>query len=623
MDNSNYNAEAAVELLVILMMVSSLSSISSSFGAIALQRKADEIRLGDQDALNAIDNINQNLQTELAGLNVDAEEMRALIEEAYSRACVITPTGDSCPADMHVEAGCCAFDDPARQSTFSKTMNIVSDVVRELLIVYMFEKAVVAMYRAGVAVNTRIGGQAAAATGRALSTKAATRAVATVAGKTAGKAATKGAAKMALKTFGKASMKLVGGPLGVVLIVVEVISLVLDIMDPMGYQTFQPNEVMRNMRNKIDVDTEKALTEGEMSENQDYPMTFPLAFAFPEYEEEYSTKLFEKFLPKALELMDGDMVVEFFVTVLGSESEDAEIPDTIQNAIDDSFELALAKHHLERDQFIYDFYSGKGLADQIELVPFMSTAKRIGVTLSQHGANLYNTRMKEQHMLYSNPYEVADETTIPDDYVPFVACYTDKYRTLDKSNPGTGERPNVVEHTLQQKCVLANPYAVIVVSCSIGMKATGGARVDPEEYGVTFNQQTGYCDYTAEYCSRMALKTEDNDCGFYPGQKYAEMIFGTTLTRTVVSVANNADDTFIGIGDSVAYVVTHPEEVVEELGDVAQGAPDTVAGAAESVASVVADPVNTGNEIADVFTEDIPAGLTGLGNAIGSFFSSF
>lgn len=566
-------------------------------------------------ALDAIVSINDDLNKGLAQLDVDPEEMRKMIEDAYEKTCIITPSNNTCPATMSVVDGCCAFDDPEQQSKFAKGVAITNTIVKELLIVYFFEKAVVAMYRVGVALNTRLGGQAVGAGSSAIRSAR----VAGAAGRSASRTATRGGIKMALRACGRASMKLVGGPIGILLIAFEVVSLVLDILDPMGYQTFQPNEIFRNLRNKLDVNMEKALSEGEMSNNQDYPMTFPLSYAFPEYEDEYTSKLFEKFVVKALDLLDSEMVIEFFISVLESESDDAEMSDTLQAAVDEAFALALATNNLERDQFTYDFFASKGLADQIELVPFMSTARRMGVTLSQHGANLYNTRMREKHMLYSNPYDVVEDTEIPDDYLPFVACYTDKYRILDTSNPGTGENPNVIEKTLEQKCVLANPYGIVFVSCIIGTKTQAGTRVNPEDYGVTFNQETGYCDYTAAYCSRMGLRTEPNDCGLYPGQKWAEMIFGTSIVRTGITTANAADDAFIGIGNTVSYIVTHPEEVADSVEEVFTQLPEGAAGGfvaiGDTVGDVVSDPESTGNSIV--------SGIESGFNAIGSFFSSF
>lgn len=61
-------------------------------------------------------------------------------------------------------------------------------------------------------------------------------------------------------------------------------------------------------------------------------------------------------------------------------------------------------------------------------------------------------------------------------------------------------------------------------------------------YGVKFNQDSGGCDFTRDYCKRYGLtffynnKLKQNDCKLASAQRVSETIFGTTVTRGVKSL---------------------------------------------------------------------------------------
>ena len=75
------------------------------------------------------------------------------------------------------------------------------------------------------------------------------------------------------------------------------------------------------------------------------------------------------------------------------------------------------------------------------------------------------------------------------------------------------------------------------------------ARVDPKDYGVTFNPDTGVCNFTRQYCNRFGLehrKSGDhnpriNDCYMVAGSGLAELLLGTTITRGVLMAGLTAD----------------------------------------------------------------------------------
>jgi hypothetical protein len=509
MNNNFNNSNGGAAALLLMCLSSSFSSSSSASvfaGSIASAAQAGSF----------IKQQNTSAYDKAKGAGLNADEIRTDLERAYKAACVMTPTGGSCPLGMRIGPnGCCEFLDPAKMTTADKIKVVAKSIAEEMIISFMFEKVVsFAVKTFKNVAASRAAAKAAASTGGKLGAKV------------SGKVSTKVASKLSLSSAKATS----SGPLIAATIAFEVLSAVLDIADPMGYNTFQPNAAAMNTRNVIDVKMEKMLKEGKPEERSDYPMTFPLSVAFPQHDQKLLNAMTEKFLPDALTLVDEDITAKIFADLGGS----ADMSEDVSNAIADALDLIMSKKHHERDKFIYDFYRQRGLGLHVEYVKFMSTPKRIGVTLSKFGADRYNKKMEPLHLKYSNPYEEY-KGKIPEDYSPMVAVYTNTYRVLNAINPGGGTRPNVVDRKLQKKIVLAFPYSMIVSQCTVGMLGGQSERINPKTYGVKFNNETGYCDFTKAYCTRFGLEFKNNDCKLRPGQRYAEMIFGTTITRSIVS----------------------------------------------------------------------------------------
>jgi hypothetical protein len=102
-------------------------------------------------------------------------------------------------------------------------------------------------------------------------------------------------------------------------------------------------------------------------------------------------------------------------------------------------------------------------------------------------------------------------------YNPLVALYTDTYRVVDPTNPGEKSTPNVIEKKLPKKCALAAPLGAVVEHCNTLHKAYEG---------VTFNYETGYCDYSSDFCEAYGMRYRDNDCEIIVGNKAGEVFQG-------------------------------------------------------------------------------------------------
>ena len=539
-------------------------------------------------------------QTAAAQRNVESldgvtgDELRSMIEEEYQAACILAPP---CPGTTVVgEDGCCELTEE-QLTKFQKGMQITEGIVHDVMVSYAFAKVSSMLFSLGRTALDPSGVRRAA------------RAVSKVAARSATRVAVRVGSRLGTRLLSRA-VTLLGGPVGVAVLLLEVTSAVLDLVDPFGYNSYQANDISKNMRNAIEVQARKGVVQGEPDARTDYPMTFPVQLAFPEIEEEFMTAYLAKFLPDALEIMDQDQITELILLAYSSDA-DTEMSESLQDGLADSVELVTSVKRVERDNFVYRFFKDKGKEQYIEKVPWMSTYRRIGVSLSEEGARMYNEANRQRHLDYaavevdderikdcssrttqnqcnqlnpcngrtqdkctdpcqwsttatgnmmciqggeltfgalmnvSNPREVCkwagdkcvlEKPDVPEDYTPLVAMYTDKYRVLDTQNPGRLDTPNVIEIKLPRPCCLAMPLGMVVSQCE---KKKGDW--DPYSLGVRFNNNTGNCDYTSQFCNRYGLQFDEakNDCKYYSeAQKYAEIVFGRTVTRTAVRFGN-------------------------------------------------------------------------------------
>ena len=522
------------------------------------------------DPEDYIKNVNSNANANNVN-NFNLDEMQQYMREAYAATCLIPPEEDgTCRAgsSKNDETGCCELNDAQGMSEFEKGLKMTETIVASIFISYMIEKFVsVANKMTGLAAR-RVFPKAAKSAGR-------------VAAKSTARIAMRNALKMGAKVAAK-PVAWVGGPLSFMWLAFEAWSLYLDIKDPRGYtKLYQPADIVTKMRNNIDVVMEKKMNEVEDSELRlDYPQCFPLSQAFPEYDDEFQTKYFSHFLPTALESMTQEqqgIITNYFLQLLLGDRESTEEEDNeASKVIEDVFETVTSANYMERDEFIHEFYKNRVGSGVIMHSKEMSSPRRVGVTLSQLGAEWYNSDQKYDHLRYSNlqdenncaskstsdlcqPTECAWDSTdnsckkyVPETYSPYVAVYTNKYRKLDTSLASfesyDEENPPMIDVNLPEYTTLYLPYGALIAACVRGVVESGDEIVSPGDYQVTFNYERADCNYTGSYCQRFGLDYDsvNNECKMYPGQEEAEFVFGTTVTRDVIRVANDVGGFFEG-----------------------------------------------------------------------------
>lgn len=542
--NNNKNNGTTIVLLLIIFMISSMMSSSSAllgFNFLSAVGPSREVK----SYVASQDERNEQL-AEQVGL--DGKKFKQDIVDEAKKACLVSQNADgSCPKGMRPSTGeCCEFEDPRAQSSLDAladmapdlAISIVGGTALESLIIAgvntkMFtQSAVKGTAATGGRVAATAGGKAATQTGGKAAAAAGSKVAAQAGGKFSARLAVQGSVKVAQMMGTQLAAALACGPICIaVTVATAVFTIALDMTDPFGYENFTANKVIRNKRNTLDTMLQDTLAKKRMS----YPLTFPLSAAFPEFNKELEEKMLIEFLPDAMELMPKDLMVRFFTSMLkGEPSDDKDVMAAFDRAMDQA--LANTK---KRDTLVYDFYSSKGKKSDIEMVSFMATKDRIGVTLSEQGAKRYNERMKEKHLLYSNPHRKPPKD-VPKDYTPMVAMYTDTYRVLNTSNPGGKHSPNVEEKKLAKKICMAMPYGALIADCEYGFRATKHSqRLNPAAYGVRFNYDRGDCDFTKDYCTRLGMKIKGNECILPPGQKEAELILGKTVTRVYTEDWNN------------------------------------------------------------------------------------
>ena len=526
-------------------------------------------------------------------MELDPDEIQAWIDEAYQAECMVPPP---CPGltVVNEETGCCDLT-TAEMTKFQQAMKITESILYSVALSYAFSKTVSGLYAAskqGVKITRS-------------AVQGISRSMGRVASRGASRAATRTSTRYGLRLLSRAAAKVGMGPLGLAVLAMELVSFGLDMWDPFGFDTYQANKVSKNMRNAYEVQVQKSTMEGTLEERTDYPIVFPLALAYPELNDDFFEAYMARFTVDAIELIPEDQLTNVIVNLLLGEGANAYLSEEqIENAakaFENAFQMVDAVKRVERDDFIYSFYKDKGLDKKIERVPFMSTARRYGVTLSKEGCDEYNARMKEDHKKYAamhNRYgtdakclkrlssavceqrldEIVDTTELEPGttlilgdsqkcqwdenegvdgtcidveaekypkggYTPLVALYTDTYRVVNPADPGEKSTPNVLEKKLPRKCALASPLGAVVEHC---------LSLNKHYNGVTFNYETGYCDYSSDFCQSYGMRFVDNDCELHPGQKEAEVVFGETLTKFTIILAQKAAEFIKNVGDCFA-----------------------------------------------------------------------
>ena len=460
-------------------------------------------------------------------------EQQIEIDKEKKKSCMVSPLsiGGKCSIGYTLEEddGCCYPDASTPPNPNAAKVQAVKDISVSLIGGSIAETIMTAGIKKSA--NLAKGAKGAAKAAKAAKAVKAAKGAAST-GKLAlasikiGVQVGKGAA-----SAGKFAVAAAGGPAGlaaaVAMVLFDGISMVLDAKDTSGYQSSTTNGTLNKFKAVIDYETQKSLSKLEL----DYPMIFPIGDVYPaEFEAalEYATQQISS-IHMAEELEKDEALVDI-VAAYGDAVEkdpDAELPTEFLNFIN-----GLPKtFHIERDKFLLqklqELIGPKSYT--VQFYEKLSTPDTIAVTLSEQGVKEWNDKHKETWYANNDLFKQPDPPPSED---PMTALYTDTYYVYES---GPSDNPKMVEKKLKTKVALGSYYGSLVAYCEKARKVKEtSATIRPLDLGVSFQYDTGVCKFTREYCSRYGLKFSDNDCKTRPGQGFAELIFGETITKEFI-----------------------------------------------------------------------------------------
>lgn len=492
-----------------------------------LQKRKDVISTAATEYGIDDDDINNIL---LADTDTDTPEI----------SCLVAPVNGKCNENFYKLVGdCCHLHDTSDVEARRERMEMFRDMGFRISVVIFTEYLITKVLPT---IGKRI---------HSISSKGLSKAIAKTARMTASKVALYTTARL-----GRWMMKLGGGPVGWALFVFEMMSLVLDLGDMKNYGSYIENEGIIKSRDTMIYKFQEALTEAKAS----YPMLFPYDSIMPDEStiasEELMKHLFvtDKYLNELTILPGGiEYLTELLLKAVQA-TQDNQIVEESEEEAAEGMSVAerwisnvRKKYAKELDKYVFDILKSELPAERkndIFLVPSMSDENTIGISISKEAGERWNEENKPTWFKYFDPFY--PEPPPEEDWIPpFTAIYTDRYLGLDKINPGVANEPKLVWSSLPRSVTLCYPFGPIISLCE---KSRTSAKhkdpIDPKQYGVTYNYETGICQYTEEYCKRYGIDYKDRtwkdgtpyaECELSEDQKWAEFFLGEQIVRNAKS----------------------------------------------------------------------------------------
>ena len=372
--------------------------------------------------------------------------------------------------------------------------------------------------------------------------------------------------KAAVQLFANLTLAAVAGPVGWALLAFDMLSMAIDFLDPKGYDMFSANSVLQR---KVEIAAYAQWTMVTL-DKKSWPMMISMKQAYPDaYEIFVTPMIIEKYTPKAWGLMLKDYAAAE-IKALGDDPDRTKYGEVFKPY----FAKALNANPLARDKLILELLN-EGInenqrGDQV-LIPAMTTADRIGITMTEKACIKWNKRHFPAWVNWVNnltgtennkyvdeksgdlvPNEDAEGNPLPP---PCFANWTDWCYVPDEVAMSTtkwteGKPPMKKVKLKDMPAIKANNPTGEDVWCALWSADMDSAYVMctgkqerkgekgkedivwyPTKYGVKW--ENGECKYTKKYCDYMNLKFKNNDCIPWPGQAVAENIFGSTITPRI------------------------------------------------------------------------------------------
>ena len=306
--------------------------------------------------------------------------------------------------------------------------------------------------------------------------------------------------------------------------------------DPAGFDEFSSNKTVNiPQRNAIE---KQHIQDSKKEDGLDPPFIFSLyncigspslkdiAFKFADAEKQYHVSLLEK----AVDNLSPEDMNKF------NNDETDQIIDQILESSDAFFE-----DYQARDDYIFGHLQSNlddNLKQYITRVRSMASKDKTGVTLSKKGVEKFN------------------EETLTNKDVVVIALYASVYRIID-------EKGNVVKKSLPEPVALESRLKPIKTLCTTDLQSNDNelikflprARINPKDCcKVAFDDNSGICKYTPQYCERMGMFYDDNDCKNMPGEEILSLILGNTLTHGWIYLSEKAYDKIPNVDEKAKQI---------------------------------------------------------------------
>ena len=631
-------------------------------------KKGKEQKLNEKKIVTLEQEIKQSIsrtQEKAEELNIHKDDIK---EAIINETCVFPPDNGRCTDGLVLnEAGCCIQTDNSSKNASEQSeeqlkrtllmtgTTIVAEVLLTEALPKVIEKsgAVSKLDKVDNALKTKITKLDTASKGLLKGGKPVSRQGSRMLAKANAKIAAKIAKKMLVKamaTMLRILAKLGSGPAGWATLIFEAISLTLDLAGSSNYDTQIDNTQLIRGRNKaINTLYKMAKEDGGAG----LPMLFPFDMLFPkeaelaiqevvtadQNEANFNLMTDERFSnnEELLKLYTDMLILEMKTeSEPGDEEKLEEL--TTQYTNHPLIQEILGSDRKGENSKIQDKKIFDNLVKRIKsrdkpndynetdimLVPEFSNENVIGISLSENGAKKWNANRKSDWLKYYNPFNVIkipesekDKPVSEGDIL--VASYSDTYLTVDASNPGPADNPNIITKKASRKAAFLYPFGSLVAMCE-STRSTGSKTkkpIDPTSHGVSFDTKTGVCNYTRDYCDRYGLdfktrqigKTSYNNCELSKGQEWAELILGTEFTRNTKKQWKDRDDAFKSgdpgkIAAATALVIVDPlglNQMYAEQADNNFKRNRDEHGTAAAIGIAVADPTGMGQLIYENF----------------------
>ena len=388
---------------------------------------------------------------------------------------------------------------------------------------------------------------------KSLSIKAAKNA-AKQAAKTIAKKATQKAASVAATSAAKITSM---GPVGVFFTVFELVSIGLDMADPMDLNSFVPMDEAIKTRNILEAELENRVKEG----GAPYPSLIPFQYALDEQQSKYFMEMFEESL-EMKELVNK--IIEIATTNTNrilEDNKESMINSLRQKIYQEEPNITDEQYQIRHDSLFPDEFNTEfsktfqkemetefskvsdETYDKIMCTTFnwfqnsydVTYIDGIGCTLREHSCKQYNESNFSKPKNDQGPY----------------GLYSTEFRTRDPSSNLKEpkmilQRPSLIG-TCKESYLLQQERSCKGQNYQVANADGEIETVSPKKKG-TWVANKGLCDYSAEYCNEQGLKHVKHpysglhDCIQYDGSNISESIFGKTVTRGLIVGANEANE---------------------------------------------------------------------------------